>query len=99
MALPQIFKNFKLQPIFPLLSPAPQDEASSSTPFEPLPFVSCVVVSSNDDKSKTIVVDSTRKALDGKKKKLYEHARKFQDTWTTWLPWAKSVFDDKDLIH
>jgi hypothetical protein len=74
MAPPQIFKNFKLKPIFPLLSQAPQDEASSSTTLETLPFVSCVVVSSNDDKGKTIVVDSARKTLDGKKKKLYEHA-------------------------
>jgi hypothetical protein len=55
-----------------------------------------VGVSSNDDKGKNIVVDSTRKAPNGEKWKLYEHARKFQDTWTTWLPWAKSIFDDKN---
>jgi hypothetical protein len=54
-----------------------------------------VVVSSYDDKGKTIIVDLARKAPDGEKRKLYEHARKFQDTWTAWLPWAKSVFDDK----
>jgi hypothetical protein len=95
MAPPKILKNFKLKPIFPLLSLARQDEASSSTPLEPLPFVNCVVVSSNDDKGKTIVVDSARTTLDGKKRKSYEHTQKFQDTWTTWLPWAKSVFDDK----
>jgi hypothetical protein len=65
MALPQIFKNFRFKPIFLFLSLALQDEANLSTPLKPLPFVSCVVVSSNDDKGKT---------LDGKKRKLYEHA-------------------------
>jgi hypothetical protein len=95
MAPPQILKNFRFKPIFPLPSLAPQDEASSSTPLEPLPSISCVVVSSNDDRGKTIVVDLTGKAPYGKKRKLYEHARKFQNTWTAWLPWAKSVFDDK----
>jgi hypothetical protein len=94
MAPPQISKTFRFKPIFPLPSLAPQDEASSSTPLEPPPFVSCVVVSSNDDRGKTIVVDSARKTPNRKKRKLYEHVRKFQDTWTTWLPWAKSVFDD-----
>jgi hypothetical protein len=42
-----------------------------------------VVVSPNDDKGKIVVVDSTKKTPDKKKKKLYEHAWKFQDTWTT----------------
>jgi hypothetical protein len=54
-----------------------------------------VVVPFDDDKGKIIVVNSTGKALNGKKRKLYEHAQKFQDTWTDWLPWAKSIFDDK----
>jgi hypothetical protein len=63
--------------VFPLPSPSLQDEASLSTPFEPLPFVSCVVVSSNDDKGKIIVVDSTGKTPDGKKRKLYEHVESF----------------------
>jgi len=74
MAPSWIPKNFKFKPIFPLPSPTPQDEASLLTPFEPLPFVSCVVVSSNDDNSKIVVVDPTGKAPGGKKRKLYEHA-------------------------
>jgi hypothetical protein len=81
MAPQQIFKNFRFKLISPLLSPAFQDEASLSIPLEPLPFFSCVVVSSNDDKGKTIVVDSAGKIIDGKKRKLFEYARKFQDIW------------------
>jgi hypothetical protein len=42
-----------------------------------------VVVSLDDDKGKIVVVDSVKETLDKKKKKLYEHAWKFQDTWTT----------------
>jgi hypothetical protein len=70
MAFPKILKNFRLKPIFPLLSPAPQDEATSSTPLEPLLFVSCVVVSSDDDKGKTIVVDSTWKSSKWEKEEI-----------------------------
>jgi hypothetical protein len=95
MAPPQIPKTFRFKPIFPLDSPTPEDQASSSTPLKPLPFVSCVVVSSNDDRGKTIVVDLVGKTPYGKNKKLYEHAQKFQNTWTAWLPWAKLIFDDK----
>jgi len=58
-----------------------------------------VVVSPIDDKSKTVVIDSTTKVQDRKKRKLYEHAWKFQDTWIIQLPWAKSMFDDKGQVH
>ncbi len=31
--------------------------------------------------------------------KLYEGSKKFQDTWTTKLPWAKSIFDEKGEVQ
>ncbi len=34
-----------------------------------------------------------------KKMKLYESSRKFQVAWTTHLPWAKSIVDDKGEVH
>jgi hypothetical protein len=34
-----------------------------------------------------------------KKRKLYEGAKRFQDGWTTQLPWAENVIGDKGLVH
>jgi hypothetical protein len=31
--------------------------------------------------------------------KFYESSQKFQDAWTTHLPWAKFVVDDKGEVH
>jgi hypothetical protein len=31
--------------------------------------------------------------------KLYESSKKFQDAWTTHLPWAKLVFNENGLVH
>ncbi len=56
-------------------------------------------MSPDDDWSKIVVVDLVEKTPYEKKKKLYEHAWKFQDTWTTQLPWAKWIFDDNGQIH
>ncbi len=54
-----------------------------------------------DDSPSTITCDlvcnATRKTQ--KKKRLYEGAKKFQDGWTTQLPWAENVIGDKGLVH
>jgi hypothetical protein len=34
-----------------------------------------------------------------KKCKLYEKSKKFQDIWTTKLPWAEIVFDEKGEVQ
>jgi hypothetical protein len=34
-----------------------------------------------------------------KRRKMYDEARKFQDVWTTQLPWAKLVFDEQGQGH
>jgi hypothetical protein len=34
-----------------------------------------------------------------KKRKLYEKSSKFQYTWMTKLPWAKSMFDEKGEVQ
>jgi hypothetical protein len=55
-------------------------------------------VAPNDDRCKD-VVGSTKKVLNKKKGKLYEHARKFQDVWIARLPWVESVFDEKGQVY
>jgi hypothetical protein len=33
------------------------------------------------------------------KPKLYEGSKKFQNTWTTKLPWVESMFDEKGEVQ
>jgi hypothetical protein len=50
---------------------------------------------SNLDSTFGIELEMAKKDEQRKKNKLYEKFTKFQDTWTTKLPWAKSMFDEK----
>jgi hypothetical protein len=34
-----------------------------------------------------------------KKQELYKSPRKFQDAWTTHLPWVESIIDEKGLVQ
>ncbi len=66
--------------------------SSSSTP---------PIVLSNDNPF-VIMCDSTLEDAtkeNPKIKRLCERTRKFQDGWTTELPWAENVIDHKDLVH
>ncbi len=44
-------------------------------------------------------VGSTEIGPNKKKQKLYDHARKFQDVWTSCLPWVELMFDDKGQVY
>jgi hypothetical protein len=70
MAPPQISKNFKFKPIFPLPSPFFYG-VSPSTPAKSLPSGSV-----NDDRRKRVVCDLALKKLKKKKMKMYEGACK-----------------------
>ncbi len=52
----------------------------------------------NLDSAFGIELEMAKKNEQRKKCKLYERSRKFQDTWTTKLPWAKSMFDEKGEV-
>jgi hypothetical protein len=53
----------------------------------------CVV--SNLNSTSRTELKMAKKNEQRKKCKLYERSKKFQNTWTTKLPWAKFVFDEK----
>jgi hypothetical protein len=67
-------------------------------------FSSHPIVISFEDKSPSMpLFDSTKcedmsTQISYKKQKLYEGSLKFQDAWTTCLPWADFVMDDKGLV-
>jgi hypothetical protein len=53
----------------------------------------------NHDSAFGIELEMTKKDEQRKKRKLYEGFKKFQDTSTTKLPWAKFVFDEKGEVQ
>jgi hypothetical protein len=56
-------------------------------------------VSLDNDKGKNVVDDATRKGQENKRRKMYDKVRKFQDAWTTRLPWVELVFDEQGQAH
>ncbi len=53
---------------------------------------------SNPNSTFGIELEMAKKDGQRKKSKLCEKSRKFQDTWTTKLPWADSMFDEKGEV-
>ncbi len=90
MAPPQISKNFKFKPIFPISSHG----VGPSTSTESLPSGS-----TNDDRGKKVVCDSAPNDIKKKKRKMYEGTCKLQDAWTTEAPWEKLMLDEKGQVN
>jgi hypothetical protein len=78
---------------FPLFSPPQNDVGSSCIPnFEPF---TPILVSLDNDKGKNVVDDATGKGQEKKKRKMHDKVRKFENAWTTRLPWVELVFDEQ----
>jgi len=56
-------------------------------------------VSLDNDKGKNVLDEVVRKGQDKKRRKMYDKVRKFQDAWTTQLPWVESVFSEQGQVH
>jgi hypothetical protein len=88
-----MLKNFRFKYISPL-SLKPQEEAR---PFSSIDFPPNF--SPHVDNSFHLLVFDSICGVPQKKKKLYEASRKFQNTWTSKIPWVGYVFNETSLKY
>jgi hypothetical protein len=91
----QIPLNFKFKPLFLISSPL-YDEGSSSS-AQPT-IVSSANISPSQVAS-NLACEDLSNHIPPKKQELYKNSRKFQDAWTTHLPWVESIIDEKGLVQ
>jgi len=102
MAPLEMPKNFQFYPIFLVCNLTHElTICASSSQFASFASLNlgfkCVAY--NLDSTFGIELKMAKKDEQRKKRKLYERSRKFQNTRTTKLPWAKSMFDEKGEVQ
>ncbi len=102
MAPLEMLKNFRFRLIFLVYNLTHELTIGASfSQFASLAFLNlgskCVMF--NPNLIFGIELKMVKKDEQRKKHKLYERSSKFQDTWMTKLPWAKSMFDEKGEVQ